>query len=50
MSCRKQSMMSALMNMGGRKSDRMSWPKMIAAGALIYLGTKMLHGIMDDND
>jgi hypothetical protein len=51
MSCYKHSMLDSFMNnIGGRKSCRMSWTKLAATGALIYLGTKMLRGMMDGND
>ncbi len=39
-----------LMENGRHRSfSRKSWPKMLATGALIYLGAKMLHGLMDDH-
>ena len=42
MSRHKQCMLDALMHMGGRQANRVSWTTMVAAGALIYFGANML--------
>ncbi len=44
------SMLDSLMSNGRQNSNRMSWTKMAATGALVYFGSKMLFDMMNDND
>jgi hypothetical protein len=44
---RKFCMLHSLLH--GNRRDEMSLPKMFVTGAVIYLGAKMLMGMMDDD-
>lgn len=44
---RRSCMLHSLLH--GNRCNEMSLPKMFVTGALIFIGTKMLMGMMDDN-
>ena len=49
--CHRNRSMSMLeLLMPGHKNEDMSWTKIAITGALVYMGTKMLIAMMDDND
>jgi hypothetical protein len=50
MSHHKRSILGSLMNIGRQKSDRMSWKKAAATGALVYVGSRILRGMKRGND
>ncbi len=44
---RRSCMLHSLLH--GNRHDEMSLPRMLITGALVFIGTKMLMGMMDDN-